>query len=320
MIDNGRNDAVPVLADVVEAAVPTIGRTAEELRLSTPPEPEWLVPGILGLGMVTEVNGREKIGKGWFEAYLIGALERNEATLFGPGRDGSVKTLIYTEEPEVSLVQKFDSFDINSSFVVYQWELAKLNWLDKIDWLVNHALKIGAELIFIDNISAATGTEDEAGVELARKVEPLARKAKEHGLAILYDRHQRKTAGKVEDRSRGGTALAGAVDQIVAMEKGNERERKLVSWGRLWGHLWNRTVELNEDHNAYTDLGEGDWKDARLMERDEWTVSEFAEAIRQSTESARTYLEGTPLVMRRRTKRGNAHVYDVIKDTPPALD
>lgn len=311
---------VPVLSDVADVVIPTIGRTALELRQSTPPEPTWLVPGLLGLGMTTEVNGREKIGKGWFEAYLIGALERDEPSLFGPGRKGATKALIYTEEPEQSLVQKFASFDIKDAFVVYQWELAKLSWKDKIDWLVEHAMEIEADLVFIDNISAATGTEDEAGVELARKVEPLSRKAKEHHLAILYDRHQRKTAGKVEDRSRGGTALAGAVDQIVAMEKGNERERKLVSWGRLWGHLWNKTIELSEDHDNYMDLGEGDWKDARLLEGDEWTVAEFAEAINQSPESARTYLEGTPLVMRRKAKRGNAHVYDVIKETPPALD
>jgi hypothetical protein len=311
---------VPALADVQEQAAPTVGRTAMQLRLSTPPEPEWLIPGMLGLGMVTELNGREKIGKGWFESYLIGALERGTPTFFGPGREKPTKALIYSEEPEVSMVQKFESFDISQAYVVWQWELAQLSWPAKIEWLVTHAVEMELDLIFIDNISAATGTDDEAGVELARKVEPLARKAKEHQLAVLYDRHQRKTAGKVEDLARGGTALAGAVDQIVAMSKGTERERKLDSWGRLWGHLWNRTVELTEEHDDYVDLGEGDWKDARTLEKDEWTVAEFAQAINQSPESARTYLEGSPLVMKRRQKRGNAYVYDVIRETAPALD
>lgn len=311
---------IPARDDEVEAVAPTIGRTALELRNSTPPEPDWLIPGMLGLGLTTELNGREKIGKGWFEAYLIGRLEHDEATLFGPGRSGPTRTLYYTEEPETSLVQKFEAFDIRTAFVVYQWELAKLGWQATVDWLIEHALELQTDLVFIDNISKATGTEDEAGVELARKVEPLAAKAKEHHLAVLFDRHQRKTAGKIEDLSRGGTALAGAVDQIVAMTKGTERERKLDSWGRLWGHLWSKTVELAEDHSDYVDLGEGDWRNARLLERDEWTVAEFAEVLRQSNESARTFLEGSPLVMKRRTKRGNAHVYDVIKETPPALD
>lgn len=312
---------VPQLDAVEPTPTPTIGRTALALRESTPAEPEWLVPGMLGLGLTTELNGREKIGKGWFEAYLLGNLERGEPTFFGPGRAGATKTLIFTEEPETSLVEKFNAFDLKDALVVYQWELGVLNWRDTIDWLITHAKEVGADLLFVDNISSATGTEDENGVELARKVEPLSRKAKEHHMAVLYDRHQRKGAGKVEDLARGGTALGGAVDQIVAMGKGNERERRLESWGRLWRHHWSRTVELAEDHSYYVDLGSGDWKDDTLGSRDEWTVAEFAEAIRQSTETARSYLESTPLAMRRRVKRGNANVYDVIKEIePPALD
>src|ERR1044072_9825708 len=103
---------VPDPAPVEETIVPTTGRTALALRESTPAEPEWLVPGMLGRGMVTEVNGREKIGKGWFEAYLMGRMEHGTDTLFGPGIGRSSKTLIYTEEPEDSLIQKLESFDI----------------------------------------------------------------------------------------------------------------------------------------------------------------------------------------------------------------
>lgn len=311
---------VPNRSDVADVPTSTLGRTALHLRESTPPTPTWLVPGVLGIGLTTEVNGREKIGKGWFEAYMLGKLEHDEATLFGPGREGSTKALIYSEEPETSMREKLEAFDIRDSLIVWHWELAQLTWPDKIKWLVNRAKEDEFDLVFIDNISSATGTDDEAGVELARKVEPLSRAAKEYELAILYDRHQRKTAGKVEDLARGGTALAGAVDQIVAMAKGNERERKLVSWGRLWSHNWDRTIELNEEHDGYEDLGAGDWKNELLMSRDEWTVAQFASAIKQSTESARVFLEGSPLVMRRKAKQGNAYIYDVIKETPPALD
>src|ERR1044072_2336495 len=123
---------VPDPSAVEETIVPTIGRTALALRESTPAEPEWLLPGMLGRGMGTEGNRREKIGKGWFEAYLVGRMERGEDTLFGPSHEGGTRTLLYTEEPEVSLVQKFDSFDIREAFVVYQWELAKLTWPDKV--------------------------------------------------------------------------------------------------------------------------------------------------------------------------------------------
>jgi hypothetical protein len=315
-------DVIPDAAAVESVASrPLVGRSARALRDSTPAEPDWLVPGILGLGMTTELNGREKIGKGWFEAYLLGNLERGVPTLFGPGNvSDPASALIYTEEPEVSLREKLEAFDIERAFLIYHWELAMLNWTQKIDTLMRATLEKGAKVLFIDNISSAAGVDDENGVALARSVEPLAQKAKEHGIAVLYDRHQRKSGGQVEDLSRGGTALAGAVDQIVVMLKGNERERKLTSWGRLWGHNWARTVELTEGHDDYVDLGVGDWKEERLLERDEWTIAEFAEVAGVSNESSRQFLDGSEKVMRRSRRRGKAYVYDVIKDTPPALD
>lgn len=315
-------DAIPDAA-AVEAVptAPVVGRSARTLRDTIPPEPDWLIPGILGLGMTTELNGREKIGKGWFEAYLLGNLERGVPTLFGPGNAGErASALIYTEEPEVSLREKLEAFDIERAFLIYHWELAMLNWTQKIDMLLRATAEKGAQVLFIDNISSATGVDDENGVALARAVEPLAQKAKEHKIAVLYDRHQRKSAGQVEDLSRGGTALAGAVDQIVAMLKGNERERKLTSWGRLWGHNWQRTVELSETHDDYVDVGGGDWKEERLMEREDWTISEFSEVAGISYEGARQYLDGSEKVMRRHERRGRTYVYDVIKDAPPALD
>lgn len=312
---------IPNAADVEAATTLTVGRTARSLRDSTPEEPDWLVPGILGLGMATELNGREKIGKGWFESYLLGRLEHGIPTLFGPGNVAEpASALIYTEEPEYSLREKMEAFDVERAFIVYHWELAMMTWTSKIDWLSKAAIEKGCRVLFVDNISSATGVDDENGVALARSVEPLTQKAKEHNIALLYDRHQRKSGGQVEDLSRGGTALAGAVDQIVAMMKADGNERKLKSWGRLWQHNWDRTVELTESHNDFVDLGNTDWREARLLERNEWTAAEFAEVINQSADSARMYLDGSNHVMRRSERRGKAYVYEVVRDTPPSLD
>lgn len=312
---------IPEAADVTPAPVPTVGRTARALRDTTPEEPDWLVPGILGLGMATEVNGREKIGKGWFEAYLLGRLEHEEPTFFGPGNiEGGASALIYTEEPEYSLREKMEAFDVERGFIIYHWELGMMTWPQKVDWLAKATIDKGAKVLFVDNISSATGVEDENGVALARAVEPLTQKAKEHNIALLYDRHQRKSGGQVEDLSRGGTALAGAVDQIVAMMKADGNERRLKSWGRLWHHNWERVVELTEDHKDFVDLGNTDWRLARLLERDEWTAAEFAEALSQSPDAARLYLDGSEHVIRRSERRGRAYVYDVKRNSPPPLD
>jgi hypothetical protein len=308
---------IPNKDEIVPVSAPVIGRTADYLRTHVPPEPEWLVPGVLAKGQTTELNGREKIGKGWFEAYLIGAMERGTPTLFGPSEHVPARTLIYTEEPEHSLREKLEAFDVKDALIVYHWELGMKRWTETIDWLVQAAIDGSYQMLFVDNISAATGTVDENGVELARHVEPLRRKAMEFKLAVLIDRHQRKSGGDVRDRSRGGTALAGAVDQIIAMEKAPGNERKLESWGRLWKMDWTKTVELTEDHSDYVDNGTGDFRERVLTERAEWTVREFAAAITSSEETARIYLEGSALVALRKQKRGNAHVYDVIK--PPEL-
>lgn len=312
---------IPEAAAVEAAPTPTVGRTARSLRDTTPVEPDWLVPGILGLGMATELNGREKTGKGWFETYLLGRLEQGVPTLFGPGNvDGAASALIYTEEPEYSLREKMEAFDVERAFIVYHWELAMMTWPQKVDWLAKATLDKGAQCLFVDNISSATGVDDENGVALARSVEPLTQKAKEHNIALLYDRHQRKSGGQVEDLSRGGTALAGAVDQIVAMMKADGNERKLKSWGRLWHHNWERTVELTEDHRDFRDLGNADWRVTRLRERGDWTAAEFADHIKVSVDSARMYLEGCEHVERRQERRGRAYVYDVKQDKPPTLD
>jgi len=306
-------DAVGAL----EVVAPVIGRTARELRDTTPEEPDWLIPGLLALGQTTEINGREKVGKGWFEAFLLGSLERGETTMFGENRVGPVRTLIYSEEPALSLREKLEAFDLNDSLVVFHYELAGNPWSRVVDYLVGRAVEGGYQVLFIDNISSATGTEDENGVELARHVEPLSRHARQHNLAVLYDRHQRKSTGDVRDLSRGGTALAGAVDQIVAISKGPNRERKLSGWGRMRASEWDKVVELAEDFSGYTDLGDADPRFDLLLSRPEWTVAEWEAASRLSNESARQYLEGSSSVMRSNEKRGRANIYTTIK--PPEL-
>jgi hypothetical protein len=308
----------PRFDDVAPDDAPRIGRLAEELRAETPVDPPWLVPGMIYLGGTTELNGREKSGKGFFESYLLGALERDDPTVLGNSTIGPVRSLIYTEEPVQSLKEKFDLFDLKRAMVVYHWELAHLPWDQVILWLVDNAVRLECKMIFVDNISAATNTQDEAGVELSNKVRPLSAKAKELELAILFDRHQRKAPGKVEDLSRGSTSLAGAVDNIVALQKdGQGRERKLTSWGRLMACNWERQIELTEDWTNYN-LLEGDYRQRMLMQQGAWTAKAFAKVINTTEDTAHAYLSEHPLVEKReRAADKGAHLYLV--NQPPEI-
>lgn len=291
-----------------------IGRTARELVESTPEEPDWLIPGLLAPGTVTELNAREKAGKGWLEAYMVGSLERGERTVFGESTR-KTKTLIFTEEPHQTLREKFQNFGIMDAYVVFHWEMGQMKWEEIVNWLTEFMAENDHELLFIDNISSATRTQDEAGVELARKVEQLVVRAKEHDFAVLYDRHQRKAAGKIEDLSRGTTSLAGAVDCIVAMEKDEGRIRKLTSRGRLFAHNWDDFyVELDENLSTYNRVI-GDHKLKILVSREHWTAPEFALAIGLKDDSARSYLQDSPYCVED-GKEGKATRWRVNYDLP----
>ncbi|MGH9961873.1 MAG: AAA family ATPase [Pyrinomonadaceae bacterium] len=299
---------IPVPAQAVLAHEPdpiSIGRTARELLDATPEEPDWLVPGLLAPGTVTELNAREKAGKGWFINYLIGALERGQQTVFGESR--GAKSLIFTEESYQPLREKFEKFRVYDAYVVFHWEMGQRQWPETVRWLTEFMVTNEHELLFIDNISAATRTQDEGGVELARKVEPLVMAAKEHEFAVLFDRHQRKAGGKIEDLSRGTTSLAGAIDAIVTMEKDEGRVRKLTCRGRLFAHNWVKHVELMSDHTGYAEIV-GDSKTQKLFERSEWSVVEFATEIGRGLDTARDWLNECPYVEKRGAGKSTKYV------------
>lgn len=211
------------------------GRTAAELLAEQPEEVDWLVPGLLAPGWSMKLAAREKTGKGTLIAYLIGCLERDEATVFGEAPGRRVASLILTEEPPESMREKLAAFDLQRSVVVSGHELAGYGWGEKVGLLVKHAVEDGHGVIFVDNISRAAGIEDENGTEMARACEQLIDRAREHGIACILDHHHKKGGSALEDKSRGGTALAGAVDINVEMVRSNDwtsRTRTLSARGR----------------------------------------------------------------------------------------
>jgi putative DNA primase/helicase len=304
------------------------GRTARELRDDTPTEPPWLVPGVIAQGWLVKLAGREKAGKGTLIAYLLGALERGEPTVFGPAPSEPVTALVYSEEPAGSLGEKLRSFNVVRATVVHGWELGRLTWAETAQWLVAKALHEGHGLIFVDNVSRATETEDESGTELGRKVELLADLAKPHGLAVLVDHHHRKSGGKVGDRSRGGTALAGACENNVELEHRGDwesRERHLSSRGRVEATIWEKRIVLSSDGADYAEATGEDFRVRVLRERDQWTVKGFADAIDRSEDVARRWLKECPHVRKAKGGRGasgggrTAAIYRVVEPGGPPL-
>jgi hypothetical protein len=243
------------LGDLLAALPERLGRTAAELLAEVPEDTDWIVPGVLVPGWATKLAGREKSGKGTKAYYWLSRVERGEPTVFGASKRATA--LILTEEPMEAVREKVEAFGLEHARIVYGWELASLPWARKVKRLVEAAVEDGHEIVFVDNVSRSAGVEEEGGVELARAVELLQDACRAAGLALLLDHHHKKGRGAIEDKSRGGTGLAGAMDVNVELERVGglaSRRRRLTARGRLRATNWQRVFELTDDGRDYVEV------------------------------------------------------------------
>lgn len=278
------------------------GKLASELTSEAPADIDWLVPGFVAPGWTVKVAAREKVGKGTLALYVVGKLERGEDTCFGPTPHAAT-TLILTEEPQESMVEKLRLFGVTRARIISGWELAARTWPEKVAALVEVAVTEGHGLIFVDNISRAAGVEDEAGTELARCIEELQDRCRANRIAAWIDHHHKKGSGRDEDKSRGSTSISGAADVNVDMFRKGGRVRRMTSLGRVRATTWEKLIELNEDGTDYALVAEGESADearaeadaladlTMLRQRGEITIAEFERARGVSRASARRRLE-----------------------------
>ncbi len=105
-------------------------------------------------------------------------------------------------------------------------------WADVVTQATAFAIGHGLGVLVVDtwNAWASLGGEDEnqAGAVL-NAVTPLG-EAAAPGLAVLLIAHQRKGGGEHGEAIRGSSALAGAVDVVVELErlKGEHRSARIV--------------------------------------------------------------------------------------------
>lgn len=241
-------------------AHPSIGRTYAELLAETPPEIDWLVPGLLAPGWALKIAAREKEGKGTLIHYLLAKLERGEETVFGPSRPATA--LYVTEEPTEAIREKAELFGVSRSTVIFGHDLLGMSWPQQVDYIIRRAIDDGHKIIVLDNFSRRAGVEKEEGTELSLRLAEIADPCKAHGLALVIDHHHRKSGGDVRDRSRGGTSFAGAADVNVEMVRTPEnddatRKRALTAIGRMRASRWQKVIELTEDGRDYAVTKDG---------------------------------------------------------------
>jgi hypothetical protein len=238
---------------------------ASELRGMPEPEHDWIVGGggdaigLERLGGVTIIAGREKLsGKSTLVFGLTRALERGEATPWGRALGRPVRTVLLTEEPEYSIREKCEDFDLRDGLLIVYNHDVPGTFTDKLAAVGRYVEAFGAQRFIIDPISRIAGIEDETGPELGLAVDPIAALARRlHASAVvIHHANKRADAGGEMDRFRGSTSLTAAGDALVFVEKKQPklrpRSRWLTSWGRVRALNWDRVITLDDDNRSYT--------------------------------------------------------------------
>ncbi len=297
------NEASRLFTRALGVSARNVGRTAAELLAEAPETPDYLIPGMVGVGWTVKIAGREKSGKGTLVFYLLGSLERQLETVFGCAYAEPVTALIVTEEPQDALREKIERFRLNRATILYGHELVGMEWAERCRYVAARAADEGHGIVFQDNISRAAGVEDEAGTELARAAETLSDECKAAGLTLIFDHHHKKGGAAIEDKSRGGTALSGMTDNNVESVRSGgvmARFRKITCVGRLSGTIWEKVIVLDDGDRSYTLVSDDEQPQdaagrARLEKlRDAGeagvTVPAFAKLIDASDDTARRVL------------------------------
>lgn len=218
-------------------------------------ETEWIAPGLVARGNVTELTGKVKTsGKTTFALTLVRAVLDHTEFI---GKSCETTPIVYlTEQSDSSFragLQRAGLLDYADIHVMSWHRARKLTWSETVAASADHALLVRAGLIIVDTLGRWTGAsgdaENSAGAA-GDAMEPLKLAAAEHNLAVLTLRHGRKSGGEVGDDGRGSSAFSGDADILLSLRRpeGNHASRPniraLTGVGRLDGIPEQVMIEL----------------------------------------------------------------------------
>ena len=240
-----------------------------EIAMAIDKQTEWIVPGFLVRGGITELGAKVKAGKTTLIMKLVRAAADGLDFLGKPTLKTS--TVYLTEQPAVSFRQAMERADLlgrDDFHVLFHNDTRGMPWPLVASAAVEECKREGALLLVVDTLPQFAGlkgdSENNSGDALTA-MEPLSRAAAE-GIGVVLTRHERKSGGEVGDSGRGSSAFAGAVDIVLSLRKpiGNSKktQRVLQALSRFSDTPPELLIELTD--NSYVALGEP--QDAALRE------------------------------------------------------
>src|SRR6202162_4741148 len=252
----------PPAAPVVLPQLPALQfRSAREVADMTPARVPWVARPWLVEACVTEVDGKIKeAGKTTWLTILGRALLDGRDFLGYPTTKSPVVYL--TEQSNTSFreaLRRADLLDREDFMILSLHETMRMDFRTVMGAAVRKALEIGAKVIVVDTLARwarLRGDMENSAGEGAEAVRPLKEAAANHGLAIIFARHERKAGGPVGDAARGSSAIGGEVDIILSLRRpaGHDRTvRQILSLSRFDETPENLLIELRPE--GYVALG-----------------------------------------------------------------
>jgi len=250
--------SVATYAAGVQPAIAFIG--ADELVAAVPPQVQWVVPGLVALGGITELSGQPKeAGKSTLIRAMVSAILSGASFLGMTTMRCSVLMLSEERDGSLSYALAQQGIALPSLRLLQRHRIAgPVSWPDIVEASVAEMRKLDAKVLVVDTLSHwALGDSDENSASDALKaMEPLLRAAAE-GIAIIIVRHMRKSGGETVTAARGSSAITGAVDIVctLAHHSAGDTFRVLDATGRFKESIFNLVIELTP--SGYIARGNG---------------------------------------------------------------
>ncbi len=238
-------------------------RTPLEIAASTSEHPDWIVPGLVALGAVTEIDGKVKSsGKTTIVTYLNAAVLDGQPFLGQPTMKTNIVYLTeQTPGPFREALARANLLGRGPELrVIFRAEVTGVSWIDLVKQVAIDAKRDGYGLLVVDTLGKLAGIreENDAG-ESGRVMSPL-QDAAHDGLAVIVCRHDRKGGGEVGESGRGSSAFSGDADIILQIRRpeGNQPKTRRVieSLSRYTETPEKIVVELTDE--GYILLGEAE--------------------------------------------------------------
>jgi hypothetical protein len=269
---------------------------------NVPEEPDWFWEGFVCPTVLTLLAGLPKVGKSTLLFGMLRALRDGDAFLGAPTRP--TRALLLTEEREVTLAQKRTLLGLDGDddlHVLMRWEARDAGWEEVVAQATVYALAHGLGVLIIDTLDkwlplVGESAENDAGA-IVRSLLPLL-EAASAGLAVILVTHHRKGEGRHGERVRGSTALTGAADVIVELERargafGEEGGRVLSGTSRFQSTPETIALELTE--GTFVAVGSAEEGEARAEQATILAVLRGGPLTRDEVKDALIAAEGSAM-------------------------